>query len=96
MHEEQSGQRQYLRLETIFISPLLLNMNRINPTKLFNSKWTAVQPVDKQRHFIVISVIKSDDGLVTTCRIEAVLTHKVFDLDWRELKDSSRWVMGWK
>ena len=71
-------------------------MNRINPNKLFNSKWTAVQPVNRQRHFIVTSVIKSDDGLVTACELEAVLTHMVAELDWRELKDSSRWVMGWK
>jgi len=71
-------------------------MNRINPNKLLNSKWTAVQPVNKQRHFIVTNVIQSDDGLVTACEIEAVLTRKVSELDWRELKDSSRWIMGWK
>ena len=71
-------------------------MNRINPNKLLNSKWTAVQPVNKQRHFIVTTVIQSDDGLVTACEIEAVLTRKVSELDWRELKDSSRWIMGWK
>ena len=71
-------------------------MNRINPDKLLNSKWTAVQPVNRQRHFIITSVIKSDDGLVTGCEIEAVLTHKVSEIDWRELKDSDRWVMGWK
>ena len=71
-------------------------MNRINPDKLLNSKWTAVQPVNRQRHFIITNVIKSDDGLVTGCEIEAVLTHKVSEIDWRELKDSDRWVMGWK
>ena len=71
-------------------------MNRINPDKLLNSKWTAVRPVDRQRHFIVTGVIRSDDGQVTACEIEAVLTRKVSELDWRELKDSSRWVMGWE
>jgi len=71
-------------------------MNHINPNKLLNSKWTAVQPVNRQRHFIVTGVIKSDDGSVTACEIESVLTHKESELDWRELKDSSRWVMGWK
>ncbi len=71
-------------------------MNRINPDKLLNSKWTAVQPVDRQRHFIVTRVIRSDDGRVTACEIEAVLTRRVTELDWRELKDSSRWTMGWK
>lgn len=71
-------------------------MNRINPNKLLNSKWTAVQPVNKQRHFIVTNVIQSDDGSVTACEIEALLTRKVSELDWRELKDSSQWIMGWK
>jgi len=71
-------------------------MNRINPDKLLNSKWTAVQPVNRQRHFIVTRVIRSDDGLVAACELEAVLTRKVSKLDWRELKDSRRWAMGWK
>lgn len=71
-------------------------MNRINPNKLLNSKWTAIQPVNRHRHFIVTSVIKSDDGLITTCEIEAVLTRKVSEIDWRELKDSDRWAIGWK
>ena len=71
-------------------------MNRINPDKLLNSKWTAVHPSNRQRHFIITNVIRSDDGSVTACEIEAVLTRKVKKLDWRELKDSSRWVTGWK
>jgi hypothetical protein len=28
--------------------------------------------------------------------IEAVLTRKVSELDWRELKNISQWMMGWK
>jgi len=71
-------------------------MNRINPDKLLNSKWTAVHPSNRQRHFIITNVIRSDDGSVTACEIEAVLTRNVKKLDWRELKDSSRWIMGWK
>ena len=71
-------------------------MNRISPDKLLNSKWTAVQPVNRQRHFVVTRVIRSDEGSITGCEIEAVLTRTVSELDWRELKDSSRWVMGWQ
>ena len=71
-------------------------MNSISPDKLLNSKWTAVQPVNRQRHYIVSGVIRSDDGVLSACKIEAVLTRKVTELDWRELKDSSRWMMGWK
>ena len=71
-------------------------MNCVNPNKLLNSKWTAVQPVNRQRHFVVTRVIRSDDGLVSACEIEAVLTRKVSNMDWQELKDSSRWLMGWR
>ncbi len=71
-------------------------MNRINPDKLLNSKWTAVRPEGRQRHFIVTRLIESEDGLITACEIEAVLTRQVSELDWRELKDSSQWLMGWK
>ncbi len=28
-------------------------MNKINPQKLLNSKWTAVKPVKKEKHFLV-------------------------------------------
>ena len=71
-------------------------MNRINPDKLLNSKWTAVHPEDGQRHFIVIGVTRSDDGRVTACKIESVLKHQVSELDWRVLKNSRLWLMGWK
>ena len=55
-----------------------------------------VQPVNRQRHFIVTGVIRSDDGLVTACEIEVLLTCKVTELDWRELKDTIRCEMGWR
>jgi tryptophan-rich hypothetical protein len=56
----------------------------------------AVQPVNRQRHFIVTGVIRSNDGLVTACETEAVLTREVSESDWRELKESSRRVTGWR
>ena len=71
-------------------------MNRINPEKLMNSKWTAIEPVNRQRHFIVTAVQRDDEGFVVSCEIEAVLTRKASQIDWRELKDASRWQMGWK
>lgn len=71
-------------------------MNRINPDKLLLSKWSAVEPIGKQRHFIVTKLIRNDSGNVITCEIEAVLTNKVSCIDWRELKNSDAWLMGWK
>ena len=32
-------------------------MNQINPTKLLRSKWTAVTPVKREKHFMVVEVV---------------------------------------
>ena len=31
-------------------------MNALNPKKLLNSKWTSVNPVNKEKHFLVTEV----------------------------------------
>ena len=72
-------------------------VNQINPRKLLNSKWTAVKPVAKQKHFIVTNVEFDEEGLmVLACTIQAVLTKREADIDWHELKDGTRWQQGWK
>ena len=71
-------------------------MNRINPEKLLLSKWTAVKPENKERHFIVSKLLRSDDEQITGCQLEAVINKRSYDIDWQQLRDSSRWIMGWK
>lgn len=71
-------------------------MNPINPRKLANSKWTEVEPRDKEKHFIVTEVEFDDDGAVVRCVLQAVMTHRESAIDWRDLKDSARWRQGWK
>lgn len=72
-------------------------MNRINPRKLLHSKWTATTPLDRQKHFVVVAVAFDAEGLlVEECVIEAVLTRARRDIDWRELRDASRWRFGWR
>ena len=71
-------------------------MNRINPEKLMLSKWTAVNPENKERHFIVSKLLRSDDEQITGCQLEAVINKTSYDIDWQQLTDSSRWIMGWK
>ncbi len=71
-------------------------MNRINPKKLLLSKWTAVQPQGKERHFIVTKLLRDDDENIIACELEAVINKKLYEIDWQLLKESSRWVMGWK
>jgi len=71
-------------------------LNNINPAKLKHSKWTAVKPVNKEKHFIVSRVKYDDDGDVTLCELEAVLTKRLKSIDWRSLKDCSHWIQGWQ
>ena len=71
-------------------------MNQINPKKLLNSKWTAVTPKDKEKHFTVIEVDFDEDGSVITCCIEAVMSQRGTLIQWQELKKPEKWLQGWK
>lgn len=71
-------------------------MNKINPAKLINSKWTAVKPINREKHFLVTEVEYDEDGTVVSCLIESVLSNSEYSIDWVELKDDGRWLQGWK
>jgi tryptophan-rich hypothetical protein len=71
-------------------------MNRLNPDKLLMSKWTATQPRQRERHFLVTRLIRNEEETVVGCELEAVINKNNYEIDWRVLKDSNRWVMGWK
>lgn len=71
-------------------------MNQVAPKKLLNSKWTSTQPINKAKHFAVVTVEFDEDGKVILCELEAVLSKKIEAIDWRDLKDSKRWKQGWK
>jgi tryptophan-rich hypothetical protein len=71
-------------------------MNRFNPKKLLNSKWTAAQPEHKELHFIVIKLIQDEDEAITGCVLEAVLTKNGYKLTLAELKNTDKWIIGWK
>ena len=70
-------------------------MNKLNPKKLLNSKWTAIIPAQKQKHFIIVEVEYDDDQNVTGCVIQAILTKHNTNIDWHDLKDSKQWKQGW-
>ena len=72
-------------------------MNPLNPKKLLLTKWTAVKPIAKQKHFMVSRVIQPDlptDPIVSV-EIEAVLSKATQVIAWRELQDDSVWRQGW-
>lgn len=74
-----------------------MNMNSLHPKKLLLSKWTAVQPVARQKHFLVSKVIEPDepDSPVLWVEIEAVHSGQSQRVAWRELRDSAVWRQGW-
>ena len=71
-------------------------MNKINPKKLLNSKWTAMAPTNKEKHFMVTEIEFDEEGLVVSCCIEAVMSKRSMPINWRDLKDDSSWIHGWK
>jgi tryptophan-rich hypothetical protein len=72
-------------------------MNRLHPIKLLNTKWTAVLPVNKEKHFIVTRVIYPDspDEQVERLEIEAVYSRFIKSIAWEELRNTKIWKRGW-
>lgn len=69
----------------------------LNPAKLLHSKWTAAQPKDREKHFIVVRVLTVDDaGPAERVELEAVLSRRSFQLPWRELTAGDVWLQGWQ
>lgn len=72
-------------------------MNPLNPKKLLLTKWTAVTPIAKQKHFLVSRVIQPE--LVTDpvefVEIESVFSKATQIIAWRDLQNDSVWRQGW-
>lgn len=73
-------------------------MTALHPKKLLLSKWTAVKPVGRQKHFLVTRVIEPavEGGKVEWVELEAIMTKKVRRMAWRELQDTQVWQQGWQ
>jgi len=73
------------------------SLNTVSPKKLLLSKWTAVKPVAKQRHFLVSRVIQSEmpDAPIEQVEIEAVFSKSIQVIAWRELQNTDVWRIGW-
>ncbi len=76
-------------------------MNRsttqLNPRKLLHSKWTAVDPRNKEKHFLVPRIVDPEPpgSPVVSIQIEAVHSTRARVIPWRELMDATRWTRGW-
>ena len=72
-------------------------MTPLHPKKLLLTKWSAVQPVAKNKHFLVSRVIEPEPPQVKIewIELEAVFSKTVTRIHWRELQDETRWRRGW-
>jgi tryptophan-rich hypothetical protein len=72
-------------------------MNPLNPKKLLLSKWTAVTPVAKQKHFLVSRVIQPTlpDEPTELVEIESVFSKATQIIAWRDLQNNQIWLQGW-
>ena len=72
-------------------------MNPLNPKKLLLTKWTAVTPIAKQKHFLVSRVIQLEQPTdpIESVEIEAVFSKATQVIAWRALQDHTVWRQGW-
>ena len=71
--------------------------NALSPKKLLHTKWTAVAPRNKEKHFLVTKVIEAEPpgSPVVSVEIEAVHSTRARVIAWRDLKDATQWRRGW-
>ena len=71
--------------------------NPLHPGKLLLTKWTAVRPIARQKHFIVTKVIEPSEpeGAIEWIEIEAVHSRRMTRIAWRQLRDGAFWRQGW-
>jgi tryptophan-rich hypothetical protein len=71
--------------------------NPLSPKKLLLTKWTAVTPRSREKHFVVLRVIEPEppSERFEQIELEAVHSKQVYLLHWRELTDASVWRQGW-
>jgi len=65
--------------------------------QLLFSKWTAVRPRNKEKHFVVRRVFEETvEGCKSTfVEIDAVISKRIRRLSLQELRDPTRWARGW-
>ena len=71
-------------------------MNKVNPKSLLHSKWTKVDVVNKEKHFVITKVVIDENQSISECIIEAVISRNEYGINWRDLKNSQQWKIGWQ
>jgi len=76
---------------------MLINPLRLTTKKLLNSKWTAVTPLNKEKHFMVCKLLLAElpPTQLEFIELEAVYSKRKQILPWLALTDASLWLQGW-
>lgn len=71
--------------------------NPLSPKKLLLSKWSAVQPANREKHFVVVRVFEPEAPAMRIEHIELQAVHsgRVQRLHWRDLTNGQVWRQGW-
>ena len=70
---------------------------RISPKKLLLSKWTALTPIKREKHFLVTRLIVPDNGTpIIEVDLQAVHSGRTQTIAWKCLEDVASWSVGWK
>ena len=69
----------------------------VNPKKRMLTKWTAVNPINKEKHFMVTKIVMPDliKLPIEFIALEAVFSGRKQLLAWKQLNDSTLWLQGW-
>lgn len=73
----------------------------LHPKKLLLTKWTAITPINKEKHFLVVKVLvpEAEPGQtqvqIEFIEIEAVFSKKISTVAWRDLQNVALWKRGW-
>lgn len=80
----------------ILIKPKL-NRRVINPRKLLKSKWTAITPSNKEKHFIVTKIILPDlpEMPIEFIELEAIHSKRKQIINLETIIDKNTWAQGW-
>ncbi|MEB0139905.1 MULTISPECIES: TIGR02450 family Trp-rich protein [unclassified Undibacterium] len=75
-------------------------MHATQVKKMLQSKWTALDIVAKQKHFLVTRLITPDapntpDAPIEQLEIEAVYSGARRIVPWQSLLDETQWRRGW-
>jgi hypothetical protein len=70
----------------------------LHPKKVLNSKWTAVKPQSKEKHFVVVSLVEPEvtGAPLVAVILEAVYSKRQQEVPWRSLQDATLWQQGWR